>query len=207
MPKSQAFAIATQQSYAAGKAPKGYGTSEGRHEAKEKYDDPKSHYEPKAKPSTKSKEASLSFSLDLVRGFSNELTKIANPMFQLLSEGLQSPEGKKLVANALRSSEAQQAIGQAAWNGFKAKAVPLAKKIGVGAVGAGAAYAGYRALTREKKASEVPGPATVGSIVKSTVPKNTLRVGAAKYSRIAPPGPESPLSRNQSVLEPPPVRT
>lgn len=40
MPKSQAFAIATQQSHALGKSPKGYGTEEGRTEAKRKYKTP-----------------------------------------------------------------------------------------------------------------------------------------------------------------------
>lgn len=41
MPKSQAFAIATQQSHALGKSPKSYGTKRGRQEAKAKYDTPK----------------------------------------------------------------------------------------------------------------------------------------------------------------------
>jgi len=41
MPKSQAFAIATQQSHAVGKTPKGYGTAEGRHVAKAKFSTPK----------------------------------------------------------------------------------------------------------------------------------------------------------------------
>lgn len=40
MPKGEAFAFATQQSHAVGKSPKGYGTAEGRHEAKVKYDTP-----------------------------------------------------------------------------------------------------------------------------------------------------------------------
>jgi uncharacterized protein DUF5661 len=40
MPKSEAFAIATQQMHALGKSPKGYGTAEGRREAKVKYDTP-----------------------------------------------------------------------------------------------------------------------------------------------------------------------
>jgi len=40
MPKSEAFAIATQQSHALGKSPKGYGTAQGRREAKAKYDTP-----------------------------------------------------------------------------------------------------------------------------------------------------------------------
>lgn len=43
MPRSEAFAIATQQSHALGKSPKGYGTAEGRHEAKAKYDSPKEY--------------------------------------------------------------------------------------------------------------------------------------------------------------------
>lgn len=41
MSKSEAFALATQQSHALGKSPKGYGTSEGRSTAKAKYDTPK----------------------------------------------------------------------------------------------------------------------------------------------------------------------
>lgn len=40
MPKSQAFAIATQQSHALGKSPKSYGTLKGREEAKAKYKTP-----------------------------------------------------------------------------------------------------------------------------------------------------------------------
>lgn len=41
MKKSTAFAVATQQSHALGKTPKGYGTPEGKHEAKQKFDTPK----------------------------------------------------------------------------------------------------------------------------------------------------------------------
>ena len=75
MDKSQAFAIATQQSHATGHTPKGYGTAEGKSEAKAKYDEPKSAYEQKADPSHKEKSAAA----DLVfwKGFSDELTKIA----------------------------------------------------------------------------------------------------------------------------------
>ena len=49
MPKSEAFAIATQQSHAMGKSPKGYGTAEGKREANVKYDTPKDD-EHKANP-------------------------------------------------------------------------------------------------------------------------------------------------------------
>lgn len=41
MPKSMAFAVATQQSHALGKSPKSFGTAEGRETAKEKFDTPK----------------------------------------------------------------------------------------------------------------------------------------------------------------------
>lgn len=74
MSESQSFAIATQQSYAAGKAPKDYGTSKGRSEAKKKYDDPKNTYEKQADPSHKSKTASR---LAFWKGFEDELVKIA----------------------------------------------------------------------------------------------------------------------------------
>ncbi len=41
MPKSEAFALATQQMHSLGKSPKGYGTAEGRAAAKAKFDTPK----------------------------------------------------------------------------------------------------------------------------------------------------------------------
>jgi Protein of unknown function (DUF5661) len=50
MKKSTAFAIATQQSHALGKSPKGYGTPEGKAEAKKKYDEPRKEYRQTANP-------------------------------------------------------------------------------------------------------------------------------------------------------------
>lgn len=44
MTKSQAFAIATQQSHKLGKSPKGYGTKQGKREARAKYDKPRKEY-------------------------------------------------------------------------------------------------------------------------------------------------------------------
>lgn len=66
MPKGESFAIATQQAHAAGKAPKGYGTTEGRRKAKRKYDSPKSSYKKTA-----------SIPLEMILAFRDELTKIA----------------------------------------------------------------------------------------------------------------------------------
>lgn len=44
MDKSQAFAIATQQGHKLGKNPKGYGTKEGKKDARAKYDKPRKEY-------------------------------------------------------------------------------------------------------------------------------------------------------------------
>jgi hypothetical protein len=61
MPKSEAFAIATQQMHSLGKSPKGYGTAEGRATAKKKYKTP----EDDAKTA-------------MLEGFLDELEKIAS---------------------------------------------------------------------------------------------------------------------------------
>jgi hypothetical protein len=77
MSESQSFAIATQQSHAAGKTPKGYGTAEGKREAKKKYDEPKSAYKKTADPGHIAKTSGVSLAMWM--GFSNELQKIAAP--------------------------------------------------------------------------------------------------------------------------------
>jgi hypothetical protein len=69
MSESQSFAIATQQSHAVGKSPKGYGTPEGRREANKKYDKPAGAYEKKADPRSKAKTAGR---LALLSGFTKE---------------------------------------------------------------------------------------------------------------------------------------
>jgi len=75
MPKSESFAIATQQAHAAGKTPKGFGTSAGKHEAKKKYDAPKKAYKKTADPGNIAKTSGVS--LAVLAGFSDELQKIA----------------------------------------------------------------------------------------------------------------------------------
>ena len=75
MPKSEAFAIATNQSHATGHTPSGYGTAEGKRKAQAKYDKPQSEYVQTADPSGKSKSSGID--VDLLKGFSDELEKIA----------------------------------------------------------------------------------------------------------------------------------
>lgn len=105
MPESQAFAIATQQAHAVGKSPKGYGTSEGRREAKSKYDSP-SDDKKTADPGgvgadfVQSKEASpisitSPFEVALLGGFSDELQKIAGAG---LVKTAQAPTGPSTVS-------------------------------------------------------------------------------------------------------------
>jgi hypothetical protein len=77
MPKSESFAIATQQAYGAGKAPKkDFGTSKGKKEALKKYDEPKKDYEKTPDPGQVGKEK-FSMTLQTWRGFRDELEKIA----------------------------------------------------------------------------------------------------------------------------------
>ncbi len=48
-------------------------------------------------------------------------------------------------------------------------------------------------------------PSTVSEI-KSTIPRNTMKMSTPKYSKINPDSPGSPASQLQPVLSPPPVR-
>ena len=75
MPKSESFAIATQQAHAAGKTPKSFGTPMGKHIAKKKYDEPKSAYKKTADPGNIAKTSGVR--LAVLAGFSDELQKIA----------------------------------------------------------------------------------------------------------------------------------
>ena len=73
MAKDTAFAIATQQSHKTGKTPKDYGTSEGKREAKEKYDKPKKEYKKTANPG----DLDTPKLAQWMHGFLDELKKLA----------------------------------------------------------------------------------------------------------------------------------
>lgn len=89
MDKGEAFAIATQQAHALGKAPQGYGTSEGRRTAKRKYRSP-SEYQ-------KTAEAQM------WSAFFNEIEK---------TSGMFSPFRPVAAGIAQFGSRAGQTIGQ-----------------------------------------------------------------------------------------------
>jgi len=78
MPKSEAFAIASQQMHAVGKGPKNYGTAEGKETAKEKYKTPGDDQKRSNPGGLKSPKMEKK-SMDQVThaAFLDELTKIA----------------------------------------------------------------------------------------------------------------------------------
>ena len=102
MPESESFAIATQQSHATGHSPKGYGTAEGRHEAKEKYTTPG---DDEQKASGKSKTSSI-FVPALLGGFCDEIQKIAGllPMPENSLSEIKTPSPKPSSSNPLKKS-------------------------------------------------------------------------------------------------------
>jgi hypothetical protein len=83
MPEGEAFAIATQQAHSVGKSPKGYGTPQGRHEAKKKFDTPKDDTKTADPGDIGEKTAELlgqgtSHLAPYLNSFTDELVKIAN---------------------------------------------------------------------------------------------------------------------------------
>ena len=105
MPEGESFAIATQQAHATGHSPKGYGTAEGRHEAKEKYTTPGDD-EQKASPKSKTAGITTPFSSALVGGFFDELEKIAGllPMPENSLSEIKTPSPKPASTNPLKKT-------------------------------------------------------------------------------------------------------
>ena len=121
MPKSEAFAIATQQGEALHKTPKGFGTPEGHREAKAKYPTPKDDKKT-ANPG-----------------------HLESPKMAMLDEFLQIQQydsiGKKL---AFVLSPEHRQIAKNVWEGARGEIGPAAGAV----VGAGAAKAmGYNPLS------------------------------------------------------------
>lgn len=103
MPEGESWAIATQQAHATGHSPKGYGTAEGKHKAKEKYDTPGDD-EQQAAPKSKTAGVTVPFSSAFVAGFCDEMCKIAgllpqpdNALSQMKSQSPKPTVGPKKV--------------------------------------------------------------------------------------------------------------
>lgn len=123
MQKGTAFALATQQSHALGKSPKGYGTSEGKAEAKEKYDGPKKEYKQTANPGKlqtpklpdRSKKKHASLGTAQLLAFADELDAI-NKEGGLKEILMSEIPGTKpwVLGNAALSSKVTKPMGSAA---------------------------------------------------------------------------------------------
>lgn len=119
MPKGQAFALATQQGHALGKSPKGYGTSDGRERAKEKYPTPKDD----KKTANPGGLTSAKLGAAFIDGFGEELLKLAfatstysAPLNPIIESGASKLPGFK--APQLRAALQKSAEGAPTRGGF-----------------------------------------------------------------------------------------
>jgi hypothetical protein len=150
MPESQAWAIATQQSHALGKSPKGYGTVKGRREAKAKYPTPKDDEE-MANPGQLRSEKTAGV-LDFLKGApAAAASKVAPLASNVKAHGVlsQMQKGRNFGGAAVdpflkARQTAQGAAGSsglklAAWRDMLAKPAVMPWRGGLGGAGIGAA--------------------------------------------------------------------
>jgi hypothetical protein len=186
MPESEAWAIATQQSHALGKSPKGYGTAEGHHEAKAKYDTP-SDDKKTADPGHIGKEAGL---LSVVAPMA---TKDQDDRFrQIIREelaGSKHHRHSQHPSNSVKVAGIDSPFPLALLDGLSDELLKIAKVKMAG-------------LTMS---SVAPKP-TVSSQITAKVPRNTLNPRTPSYSQINPAPQPGPAQTQQPLLSPPPVR-
>jgi hypothetical protein len=183
MPESESWAIATQQSHALGKSPKGYGTSEGRHTAKAKYDTPGDDV--KAAKGSHNKEAGLFRAVAPILNQEQD-----DRMRQIIREELNNHA--KLNTHTTQSSHKMKAahighpLSSSLINGFSDEM----KKI---------------KIARLAMSTLAAKPTTIGKVT-SGIPRNTLSASTPRYSQVNPATQPGPASQHQPVLSPPPVR-
>jgi hypothetical protein len=167
-----------------------------------------------------------SYLAPLLDGFSDELEKIAG-----VGSWVRGKVGKTVVDGITKNPEnrqvAEKFVRDAAWSGVKDGLKRNAGKIGLigGAAGVGAMAMHQHGKVRRQQEREQllddlssrmrtklanlsgsTGAPTTMSQVKSTIPRNTMKPGVAKYSKVNSDVSESPVSHHQPVLSPPPVR-
>ncbi len=163
MTKSQAFAIATQQSHKLGKSPKGYGTKEGKREARVKYDKPRKEYTKGANPGD--------LESPKLAAMADELEKEAVNLAALKN---MSYMGKRLAGGAALGAAGGAAAGAAAGGeGGRLKGA-LKGALGGAALGGAAGYAAPR------MAAHMKGGASLGQAAKNVGSEGSqqLREGA-----------------------------
>lgn len=180
MPESEAFAIATQQAHATGKSPKSYGTSKGRHEAKEKYDSPGDDTKT-ADPGGIGKKASIFRAIAPVVAQEND-----DRMRQIIREELQAHSSQQpSLKPKKKMASIEFPFSLVLLDGFsdelsKIKSAQMAMS------------------------NAVPKP-TLSSQVTSSAPKNMLSGKPPTYSQVNPASAPGPAQSHQPTLSPPPV--
>lgn len=184
MNESTAFAIATQQAHATGKSPKGYGTSEGREQAKAKYTTPKDDTKT-ADPGGIGKEAFFRVVNPIVTQDNDdrlrtiireELSRVPPPEYHHKQPSLKS---------------------KTAGMGLLTYPLPLALIGG---------FSDYLRKTAQMTMSSVAPKPTVSTQVTARMPRNTLSAKTPQYSQVNTASSPGPAQTTQPVLGPPPVR-
>lgn len=180
MAESTAFAIATQQAHATGKSPKGYGTTEGRQQAKAKYPTPKDDKKT-ADPGGIGKEAFFRALHPIIAQDQDDRLRhlIREELSRTAPQEAQQPSLKVKKADLIETPFPLALIG-----GFSDCLQKLAQ------------------LTLS---SVAPKP-TISSQVTARMPRNTLSAKTPQYSQVNPASTPGPAQTHQPVLSPPPVR-
>lgn len=189
MSKSTAFAIATQQGHATGHTPKGYGTAEGRREAKAKFDTPKNDVQ-KANPgnldSPKLKSASVGDALLRVMQTTGILEKLGFANSAYAGQPAQNGPGMK------SHSQLPPFV-----------APPLEVKaagVGVGAGMSTSQYSGPLSYGPFKQTSQIPGFVSPGMTkVDPSLEPGGVKAAAAATGAMSP---AAKLSTSQRVGAP-----
>lgn len=180
MQDSTAFAIATQQAHATGKSPKGYGTTEGRREAKTKYTTPKDDKKT-ADPGGIGKEAFFRAATQFVTQDQDDRLR------HIIREELSRTAPQQPQQPSLKTKKA----------GLLDSPLPLALIGG---------FSDYLRKTAQLTLGSVAPKPTVSSQITARMPRNTLSAKTPQYSQVNPASTPGPAQMNQPVLNPPPVR-
>lgn len=185
MNESTAFAVATQQAHATGKSPKGFGTTEGREEAKVKYKTPKDDTKT-ADPGGIGKEAFF---------------RVVNPIVTQDQDDRLRNIIREELSRVPPNGSTQKPPIKTKHAGLLGSPLPLALIGG---------FSDCLRKTAQMTLSSVAPKPTV-STQATRLPRNTLTASTTatkppQYSQVNPASTPGPAQMTQPVLSPPPVR-
>jgi hypothetical protein len=181
MPQSMSFAIATQQSHATGKTPKGYGTAEGREEAKEKY----------TTPGDDKKTADPGGLAEKRAGFFRAVSAVTPIVNEELDE-----RTRHIIREELAKMGPQASPQKPSMKSKMASAVLLPFLD---------SFSDEIQKIANLNSGAIQGPSTVSS-TKSLIPRNTLKTTTPKYTQVNPSSAGVSTQQSQQPLGAPPVR-